>query len=190
MLFIYTHRPDGGCGEVPFCQQCDFAIRSGWDGVYPDDADSWALDEECPACQPILAEQAKQLHETSRLRSLWMPEPYGSRLVQEPERRQQEYIVGDQPISRTEVQSVLIMFKYILGGVLQTHPKTGMMLREVNKIESAVLYANNIHDWDWLEGIRESYVSDHDAPDVSKGDKFLYPKWWWPVLPPCPLTIV
>ncbi len=188
--FTLTHRPDGGCGEVPFCQQCNFAIGGGWDGVYPDDADSWGLDGECPACQPILAEQEKHWDEATRRRSLRMPESYGSRLVQEPERRQQEYIVGDQPISRTELQSVLIMFKYILGRVLQTHPKTGMMLREVNKIESAVLYANNIHDWDWLEGIGESYVSDHDAPDVSKGDKFLYPKWWWPVLPPCPLTIV
>ena len=158
--------------------------------MYPDDSGSWGLDEECTVCQPILAEQAKQMDEASRRRSVWMPESYGNRLVQEPERRQQEYIVGNRTVSRNELQSVLMMFKYVLVTVLPNRSDANRMLNQVDRIKKAVLYANNILDWDWLEGIGESYVPSHDTPDVSKCDKFLHPKRRWLVLPPCPLTMV
>ena len=190
LSFIYTHKPDESCGEVPFCQQCDFEVRGGWDGKYPDDAALWGMDDECFACQPFLAEQAEQLNDASRARTLWMPEPYGSRLVQEPERRPQEYIVGDRTTTRDELLSILLMFKYILIRVLPPDHHTKMMLNQIDKIEKSVRYANNIRDWDWLEGIGESYLPEYETPDGSKGDRFLYPKRWWPKLPPCPLTIV
>ncbi len=171
---IYTHRPDGECGEIPFCQQCWFEIIGGWDGVYPDDAGSWGLEEECPICQPIIAEFTKQTDEANRRKSLRMPEPYGSRLVQEPDLRSQKYIVGDKSVSRGELQCILMMFQYGLSRV-NAHWKSRMILEEVDKINRAVLYANNILDWDWLEGVGESYISGRDAPDDTKGDKLLYP---------------
>ena len=34
--YLSTHRPDGGCAEVPFCGECSFAIFGGWDGVFPE----------------------------------------------------------------------------------------------------------------------------------------------------------
>ena len=138
LQFIQTHRPDGGCGEVPFCQECGFAVGGGWDGVYPDDAGSWGLDEECPACQPILADHARISDEVKRRRTLSMPAPYGRRLVHEPDRRQQSYIVGDKTVSRSELQSVLMMFKYVLDKVLPTHPHVHIMRNEVDKIGNAV----------------------------------------------------
>lgn len=158
--------------------------------MYPEDADSWGLDEQCDTCQPILTEQRDRMDKASRRRTLLMPESYGSRLVQEPEQRPQEYMVGDRSVSRDELQSILMMFKYILTTMAPPVAQTKIMLEEVDRIGKAVQYANNISDWDWLEGIGESYVSEDDAPYDSKGDKFLFPKRWWPTLPPCPLIII
>ncbi len=193
---IDIHKPDDGCGQVPFCQECEFRLRGGWDGVYPDDVASWELEEDCPSCQIILAEQAKRIEQlekgASRRRSVEMPESYGSRLVHEPERRQQSYIVGNQTVSRGELLSVLYMFHYILAEILKTYPKDpkAVMFREiVSGVVNTVQYTNNMYDWDWLEGIGEGYISEHDDPDNSKGDKHLWPKRWpgWQQLPPCPL---
>ena len=187
--YIQIQDPGGSCGEIPFCRDCGFAVAGGWEGEYPDDADFWRLDEECVHCQPILAEYMKQLDEAQSRRSVLMSEPYGSRLVVEPQRRRQEYIVGSRTVSRGELQSVLMMFKFVLLKVLPPDQEARMMLKEVERIEKAVQYANNVTDWDWLEGIGESYVPKDDVPDDSIGDKFLYPKRWWPELPPCPITL-
>ena len=188
--YILSHIPDGTCGKVPFCRECSFEVLGGWDGVYPEDADSWGLDEGCDVCQPILAEEGKRVDKASQRRTLLMPESYGSRLIQEPEQRPQQYVVGDRSVRRDELQSILMMFKYILVTVVPPTSEAKMMLREVDRIEKAVQHANNIRDWDWLEGMGESYVSEEDAPYDSKGDKFLCPKRWWPDLPPCPLTFI
>ena len=110
--------------------------------------------------------------------------------MQEPEQRPQEYMVGNRSVSRSELQSVLMMFQYILVTVLSPNRKAGLMLNEVERIQQSVQYANGIYEWDWLEGIGESYVPDHDTPDVSERNKSLCPKRWWPELPPCPLGIV
>ena len=191
--FIDIHKPEGHCGQVQLCQECEFRLRGGWNGVYPDDATSWGLDESCQGCQTILAKQAKQLEQNeqkaSQLRSVEMPEPYGTRLVQEPEQRLQAYIVGKRTVSRDELLSVLVMFEYILRKALPPVPISMGMLSEVVRIKKAVQYPNNIIDWDWFEGIGEGYISEHDSPDNSEGDKHLLPKRWpgWQQLPPCPL---
>ena len=196
VTYIDIHKPDDGCGQVPFCQECEFRLRGGWDGVYPDDVASWGLEEDCSSCQIILAEQVKKMEEwekkSSQRRSVEMPESYGSRLVHEPERHQQSYIVGNQTVSRGDLLSVLYMFHYILAEILKTYPKDPktVMFREiVSGVVNTVQYTNNMYDWDWLEGIGEGYISEHDAPDNSKGDKHLWPKRWpgWQQLPPCPL---
>lgn len=187
---IDTHRPDGLCGEIHLCEECEFAIRGGWNGVYPEDAGSWGLVEGCPTCQPIIAQQERELSEGKPRRSVSMPESYGHRLVWEPERRRQAYIVGNQSVTRDEMQSILMMFQLVLTGVLSDWNYSAVMQKEVRRIGAAVLYANNIRDWDWLDGIGESYVPDHDYPDGFGGNSYLYPKRWWQELPPCPLTIV
>ena len=61
------------------------------------------------------------------------------------------------------------------------------MMRKVQEINDAVLFANNIRDWDWLEGVGESFVAG--SLNNSKGDKFLYPKRLLRELPPCPLIL-
>lgn len=191
--YISTHLQCGGCGKAPFCDKCFFAIRGGWGGVFPEDAASWGLKEDCPECQPVLNEQKKTLDESSQIRSVWMPASYGIRLVQEPPKRTQSYIVGDRTVSRNELHSILLMFEYILGVTSKEYPnhsEARLMAREVKKIGYAIQFANGIRDWDWLEGIGEGYIPETDSPFV--GDKFLYPKRWpvWQEFPRCPLEIV
>ena len=118
----------------------------------------------------------------------------GVGLVHEPEPRQQAYVVGNRTVIRDELLSVLYMFHYILAEILKTYPKDtkAVMFREiVSGVVNTVQYANNIYDWDWLEGIGESYVYEHDIPGDSRGDKFLFPKrWGGGQLPPCPLLLL
>ena len=48
-------------------------------------------------------------------------------------------------------------------------------------------------NWDWLEGIGDSYVPDHETRGYSKQDRLLYLKRWgpaWTELPPCPLNLI
>ena len=195
VTIVDIHKPGGRCGQVQLCQECEFRLRGGWNGVYPDDATSWGLDESCQGCQTILAKQAKQLEQNeqkaSQRRSVEMPESYGSRLVHEPERRQQSYIVGSQTVSRGDLLSVLYMFHYTLAEILKTHPKdhkTLMFIEIISGIVNAVQYTNNMYDWDWLESIGESYVYRDRGTDNSIGDKFLFPKrWGGGAVPPCPL---
>lgn len=190
--YVSIHKPEGDCGEVTLCQQCEFSLRGGWNGVFPDDVTSWMLDESCQRCQAILAKQAKQLEQSEQKarqrRSVEMPEPYGSRLVQEPDRRQQAYFVGNQTVNRGELLSILMLFEFPLTGILPQAPRARLMLNEIERIIRSVRYANNMYDLDWLEGIGESYVYENETTDDSIGDKFLYPKRWADgLLPPCPL---
>ena len=83
-----------------------------------------------------------------------------------------------------------MMFKFVLTKMLPADQDSRIMLNEVERIEKAVQYANNVSDWDWFEGVGESYVPEGDSPDGSIGDRFLYPKRWWHTLPPCPLTLI
>ena len=193
LSYISTHMQDGGCGQAPFCDQCWFAIMGGWDGVFPEDAASWGLNQECSECQPIIIEQNNEIDESSQRTSVWMPTPYGSRLVQEPEKRTQSYIVGDRTVSRDELQSILLMFEYLLSIVLRYYPKhtdAHLMTETVKEIGHAIQFANGIRDWDWMGGIGEGYIPEDDTP--SSGDKFLYAKRWlvWEEFPSCPLKMV
>ena len=115
-----------------------------------------------------------------------MPEPYGFRLVHEPEQRPQAYVVGNQTVSWSEMQSILVMFKFGLYKALPNQPSPGLVLSQVDRILKSVQLANNIKNWDWLEGVGESYLSEDDAPDNAGGDGFLYSKRLWPEVPPCP----
>ena len=188
--FVWSHRPHGGCGKVPMCQGCEFEIRGGWEGLYPEDAGSWGLDGGCERCQPIIAEQRQSIALAQRTRSVEMPEDYGHRLVSEPQRRKQGYVVGRQTVSRSELQAVLMLFEYVLTCWLPPGERNALMLEEVQRINRAVLYTNSDLDRDWLEGVGESYIPEGDVPDDSGGDKFLSPKRWWRELPPFPLAVV
>ncbi len=188
---ILTHRPDGNCGKVPFCDKCGFAIRGGWHGTFPEDADLWGLKEGCSACEPLIAEEAKLWDSIPVPRSVVMPAPYGSRLVNEPQRRVQQYIVGNRSVSRAELQAVLLMFQYVLVNVSSDTAATRIMLQQISLINKSILFANGITDWDWLKGIGDGYVPEIEAPDDHTGDRMFNPKLFWPEFPPsCPLAIV
>jgi hypothetical protein len=95
---------------------CEFAIA----GMGADDGTEWhewQLKEGCPTCQPLIDEVNRMVEDSATrqpLRSVVMPAPYGTRVVQEPERRTQECRFGGGTVSREELQAVLILIKLVL----------------------------------------------------------------------------
>ena len=120
-----------------------------------------------------------------------MPEAYGSRLVNEPQRRLQQYIIGNRTVSRGELQSALLMFQYILVNMLPHTSFFREMRQHISLINRSILFANGVTDWDWLKGIGDSYVPEYLAPDDHTGDRMFNPKVYWPEFPPaCPLILL
>ena len=178
--YLSTHRPDGGCAEVPFCDECNFAILGGMDGVFPDDAPMWGrLNQDCPECQRVI-EQMGEMDAAPQLRHVEMPEPYGSRWVWEPEKRTQEFIVGDRSVTKSEFLATVMTFRHLAHCVWELSLSEGrpfpadlrVLLERLDEMEGAVLYPNNITDWDWREGVGDTFISDREARGHHKGDRF------------------
>ena len=151
----------------------------------------WQPQEGCPTCQPLFDDGKQAFRDIKPRRSVEMPEPYGSRLVHEPESRSQEFIVGAHTVRREEMQSILAMVEYVLWRFAPMgNRECALMLDFVREIQDAVLFANGIRDWDWLEGVGESYIPDRATRGYDKQDRLLPLKRWWPELPPFPLDIV
>lgn len=188
--YTTTHRPNGECGPYPMCLSCEFSMVGAGGG----DASEWwewQLKEGCPTCQPFIDEANRALEVFKPARSVVMPAPYGSRVVQEPDRRAQEFVVGEHTVKREEMQSILAMVDYILLRFApRGHRDIALMLKFVREIQAAVRFANGIMDWDWLEGIGESYVPASATVGYHKGDRLLPLKRWWRELPPFPLDAV
>lgn len=178
--YLSTHRPDGGCAEIPFCDECNFAILGGRDGVFPDDAPMWGrLNQDCPECQRVI-DQLGEMDAAPQLRHVEMPEPYGSRWVWEPEKRTQEFIVGDRSVTKSEFLATVMTFKHLAHCVWELSLSEGrpfpanlrVLLESLDEMEGAVLYPNNITDWDWREGAGDTFISDREARGHHKGDRF------------------
>ena len=105
----------------------------------------WQLKEGCPTCQPLIDEVNRMVEDSATrqpLRSVVMPAPYGTRVVQEPERRTQECRVGGGTVSREELQAVLILIKLVLP---RFRPAGWALLSDqVDGILDAVQFANNL----------------------------------------------
>ena len=187
---IPTHRPDGECGYYPMCLSCNFSI-AGLGGGDAREWWEWQLQEGCPTCQPLIDEANQAVQDIRPRRSIEMPEPYGNRIVQEPESRSQEFIVGAHTVKREEMQSVLAMVEYVLWRFApRGNGDCALMLRLVRDIQAAVRFANGITAWDWLEAMGDSYIPAADTTGYHKGDRLLPLKRWWPELPPLPLDAV
>ncbi len=178
--YISTHRQDAGCVEVPFCDECNLAISGGWYRVFPDDAAVWGqLDQDCPECQRVI-DQMREMDAAPRLRHVEMPESYGSRWIWEPEKRTQGFVVGERSVAKSEFLAIVMTFNYLVHCVWELSLSEGrpfpvnlrVLLEQLDDMESAVLYPNNITDWDWKEGVGDTYISDHEARRHHKGDRF------------------
>ena len=148
--------------------------------MFPDDAPMWGqLNEDCPECQGVM-EQMREMDASPQLRHVEMPEPYGSRWVWEPEKRVQAFIVGDRSVAKSEFLAVVMTFRYLAHCVWELSLTEGrpfpvdlrLLLEQLDEMESAVLYPNKITDWDWREGVGDTFVSDHEARGHHKGDRF------------------
>ena len=64
------------------------------------------------------------------------------------------------------------------------------LLRELDEIAGAVLFPNNISDWDWKEGVGDSYVSQDETVGYDKKDRLISLKWFMREVPPFPLEIL
>ena len=178
--YLSTHRSGGGCREVPFCNECNFTIFGGKDGVFPEDAPMWGqLDEDCPECRSIL-EELRQMDAAPELRHVEMPEPYGSRWVWEPERRTQGFVVGDKSVAKSDFLAIVMTFRHLSLCVWELSLSEGrpfpanlrLLLEQLDEMEGAVLYPNNITDWDWREGVGDTYISGRESRGGHKGDRF------------------
>ena len=183
--YLSTHRPDGGCAEVPFCGECNFAILGGRDGVFPDDAPMWGrLNQDCPECQRVI-ERLGEMDAAPQSRHVEMPEPYGTRWVWEPEKRTQEFIVGDRSVTKSEFLATVMTFRHLAHCVWELSLSEGrpfpanlrLLLERLDEMEGAVLYPNNITDWDWRDGVGDTFISDGEARGHHKGDRF-FPVGW------------
>ena len=173
-------RDDGTCGNVPFCDQCSFEVRGGWNGEYPDDAEQWGLSKDCLHCSEYLQRNHPSLNEPPPP-TLLMRERGYSRLVHSPKVRTQQYVVGERTVSREELQSIAMRLKFALGRVaktmeLENDRRVAAMIDQLDKILKAIMFANNIYDWDWLEGVGESYLPEFMDTGNLQGDIFFYPK--------------
>ena len=142
--YVQTHRPNEECGEYPMGLACEFAIA----GMGADDGTEWhewQLKEGCPTCQPLIDEVNRMVKDSATrqpLRSVVMPAPYGTRVVQEPERRTQECRVGGGTVSREELQAVLILIELVLP---RFRPAGWALLSDqVDGILDAVQFASNL----------------------------------------------
>ena len=115
-----------------------------------------------------------------QLRHVEMPEPYGSRWVWEPEKRTQEFIVGDRSVTKSEFLATVMTFRHLAHCVWELSLSEGrpfpadlrVLLERLDEMEGAVLYPNNITDWDWREGVGDTFISDREARGHHKGDRF------------------
>ena len=134
---IKVHQVDGNCqNAVALCMQCEFEIRGGWNGEYPEDAERWMLSDECEACIQIYTSQLENLEEIQKVdrRHLLMPTHYGSRMVHEPRSKQQRYTVAGTTVNRQELLCILAMIKFVATWPpVNTHPNMKMVRHEVEK---------------------------------------------------------
>ena len=90
-------------------------------------------------------------------------------------------MVGERTVSREELQSIAMRLKFALGRVaktmeLENDRRVAAMIDQLDKILKAIMFANNIYDWDWLEGVGESYLPEFMDTGNLQGDIFFYPK--------------
>ena len=152
------------------------------------------LDPGCADCAPHLAKRAKRggdAERTAHLRSIEQNEGTYVRLIHEPDwERTQSYVVGERTVRKGEMQAILMSFKLIFSLPQQPPQMARAVREEVEAILARVNYPNNIRNWDWLEGVGESYQYGY-MNNGDSGDRFLYPRRLWggqvDEIPPDPL---
>ena len=176
---LEVHHPESECGWVPVCGEClyDFLTL----GAQPSSGIR-DLDPECADCAPHLAKRAmrqKEAEGTAHLRSIEQNEGTYTRLIHEPDwDRTQSYVVGERTVRKEEMQAILMAFRLIFSLPQQPTQMARAVREEVEAILAGVNYPNNIRDWDWLEGVGESYQYGY-MNNGDTGDRFLYPRRLW-----------
>ena len=191
-----VHRPDGQCGMVSLCDDCSFIVRGGWEGVKPDGAAMWFPQAECQMCEAIEGEEMRDWYAAPRRESLEMPAPFGIRWVQEPEKRVQQYEVADRTVNPEELLTIVMMVKWCIGLVRDVSPENRlprclwMLSKELDDMVNAVSFTNNILEWNWREGVGDSYISDAEERGYNRSDRWVPLKLFMAEIPPCPLQVI
>ena len=176
---LEVHNPEGECGWVPVCDDCLhsflFQGAEARSGIRD-------LDPECADCAPHLADRAKRTKEaerTAHLRTIEQNEGRYTRLLHEPDwGRPQSYVVGERTVRKEAMQAILMAFRLIFYLPQQPSDMAHVVRQEAESVLAEVNHPNNIRDWDWLEGIGESYQHRYMNSGDS-GDRFLYPRRLW-----------
>ena len=145
------------------------------------------------------AKQSKQMRDwyaPPKRESLEMPTSFGVRWVQEPEKRVQQYEVADRTVNREELLAVVMMVNWCIELVRDTHPENRlphnlwMLSQELDTVVNAVSLTNNILDWNWREGVGDSYISDTEERGYNTGDRWVPLKMFMAEIPPFPLQVI
>ena len=111
-----------------------------------------------------------------------MPAPFGIRWVQEPEKRVQQYEVADRTVNREELLAIVMMVKWCIGLVRDVSPENRlprrlwMLSKELDDMVNAVSFTNNIFEWNWREGVGDSYISDAEDRGYNRSDRWVPPQ--------------
>lgn len=155
-----VHRPSGGCGSVHLCQACEFAIRGGWDEVFPDDAMEWLPRDDCAACQRVHTEHAEEL-----LRK-YGPGPVG-------------YVVNGRTVSREEFLGLMALLKWVAV-------ETSACLARKNVSAQHIREFHRMTEEEITRMQEAVYSGSEDINDVSLRPATAYGG----ALPPCLLSLV
>ena len=151
--------PQRRCGYVHLCEECEFKIRGGWDGVLPDDAAEWWPRDDCPACQS--AAQAYQ-----DLREHWLdPGPIG-------------YAVDGRTVRREDFLGLLTLLDMAAALACEYLAKTGATASRINQFRFTTR--------DSIAQLMEAVYRGTDDPnDAGLRPAGIFGG----SLPPCPLTV-
>ena len=193
---MFVHRPGGRCGEVSLCDGCWMELMGGMTGIRSEELAEWSPMPGCPECEAVEVEEMKDFYVMPKRRVLEMPERYGVRWVHEPEKRVQQYEVAGRTVTKEQLLAVVMMLRWYAFLGKEMYPDRPLprrmyqLLRELDEISGAVLFKNNIYDWDWEEGVGDSYVSRSESSGYDKRDRLISLKWFMETVPPFPLPVL
>ena len=153
-----VHRPNGGCGYVHLCGQCEFEIRGGWDGVPAEDANEWWHRDDCPKCQ-----EAIQSHEDEWERR-FAPGPVG-------------YVVDGRTVSREHFLGLLVLIDLTAVMACEYLEATGANSRDVKEFRYCI--TSSVSEMN--EAVRSGANDPSDRAFQPIG-------LFGGSMPPCPLT--
>lgn len=155
---ILAHRPNGGCGRIHLCRNCEFSIGGGWQGAFPSDAAEWWPRDDCPNCR-----EASQAHDDHRERR-FAPGPIG-------------YVVNNRTVSREDFLGLLALLDFAASVACDYMKRADVRASQINEFQ-------NITQGSVAQLLEAVYSGTDDPNDSGLRPAGIFGG----TLPPCPLS--